>query len=265
MAAGYTVADLPDSASYGALTELADSALVQSTPTDLPSRARSVSAARALAGRTTTRPTRSGSRRIGQWAPSPVTSTATGSGALYENSDLADIASLAKAVSVGRSLTNQTRQLNQALANGAPTASIYRGQEFLLPARGRYTSGFGARWGVTHYGIDLANRIGTPIYALTDGVVISSGPASGFGMWVRLRHAGGWTSVYGHINRSFVHVGERVNAGEKIAEIGNRGQSTGPHLHFEVWNPSGKKINPAPFLASRGVSIARGMPSAGRD
>jgi murein DD-endopeptidase MepM/ murein hydrolase activator NlpD len=264
MAAGYSLADLPASTSYTALAELADSALIQSTPTDLPSRTQSFSAARAQARPSTTRSGRSSSRRTSQAALNSVTS----SGALYDNTnntDVADIASLTKAVSIGRSLTNQTRRLNQALAGGAPTASIYRGQEFVLPASGRYTSGFGARWGVTHYGIDLANRIGTPIYALTDGVVLSSGPASGFGMWVRLQHAGGWISVYGHINRSFVHVGERVSAGEKIAEIGNRGESTGPHLHFEVWSPSGRKINPATFLASRGVSIARGTPRGSLD
>jgi murein DD-endopeptidase MepM/ murein hydrolase activator NlpD len=261
IAAGYSLADLPEPTGYPALADLADSALIQVTPTDLRSRAQSFSAARAQGPRSSGRSGRSGSRRA---SPATLSST-SGSGALYENTDVADIASLTKAVSVGRSLVDQSRQLSRALAGGAPAASIYRGQEFVLPARGRYTSGFGARWGVTHYGIDLANRIGTPIYALTDGVVISSGPASGFGMWVRVRHAGGWISVYGHINRSFVQVGERVRAGEKIAEIGNRGQSTGPHLHFEVWAPNGRKINPAVFLASRGVGISQGAQRGGFD
>ncbi len=70
--------------------------------------------------------------------------------------------------------------------------------------------------------------------AVADGEVIDSGPASGFGMWVRLKHADGTITVYGHINTSTVTVGQKVMAGDQIATVGNRGFSTGPHLHFEV-------------------------------
>ncbi|HEY2204031.1 MAG TPA: M23 family metallopeptidase [Pseudonocardia sp.] len=171
------------------------------------------------------------------------------------NSDVADVASLTKAVKVGERLAEDAGRVRSALAGGAPAASVFGGQEYVKPANGTFTSGFGGRWGTTHYGIDLANKIGTPIYAVTDGTVISSGPASGFGMWVRLQHPGGWISVYGHINRSLVRVGQKVKAGEQIAEIGNRGQSTGPHLHFEIWDPSGKKLNPLPWLAARGIRV----------
>jgi murein DD-endopeptidase MepM/ murein hydrolase activator NlpD len=126
---------------------------------------------------------------------------------------------------------------------------------FVRPAEGTFTSGFGGRWGAMHYGIDIANSIGTPIRAAEDGVVIESGPASGFGLWVRIRGDDGYITVYGHINRSLVHEGEKVKAGDEIAEMGNRGNSTGPHLHFEVWTPSGQKINPLPWLNARGVSV----------
>jgi murein DD-endopeptidase MepM/ murein hydrolase activator NlpD len=156
---------------------------------------------------------------------------------------------------VGEQLAANALRIKSALADGAPQATIFNGQEFVKPTNGIFTSGFGGRWGTTHYGIDLANKIGTPIYAVTDGTVISSGPASGFGLWVRILHPGGWISVYGHINRSLVHIGEKVNAGEQIAEMGNRGQSTGPHLHFEIWDPSGKKLNPLPWLAARGIRV----------
>ncbi|MBB4905141.1 M23 family metallopeptidase [Actinophytocola algeriensis] len=123
-----------------------------------------------------------------------------------------------------------------------------------LPAQGRLTSTYGARWGTIHYGIDIANSIGTPIYSAMAGEVIDSGPASGFGLWVRVQHAGGVVTVYGHINESLVNVGQQVAAGEQIATIGNRGQSTGPHLHFEV-HQDGSKIDPLPWLRSRGVNI----------
>ena len=119
--------------------------------------------------------------------------------------------------------------------------------------QGRVTSGFGPRWGSRHNGLDIAAPIGTPIRAPLAGTVISSGPASGFGMWVRIRHDDGTITVYGHINRSLVRVGQRVNAGDVIAEVGNRGQSTGPHLHIEVITPNGTKIDPRPWLDARGI------------
>ncbi|MFN2495284.1 MAG: M23 family metallopeptidase [Pseudonocardiaceae bacterium] len=125
----------------------------------------------------------------------------------------------------------------------------------VMPADGVLTSGFGARWGTMHYGIDIANSIGTPIYATTDGVVVESGPASGFGMWVRLLHDDGTISVYGHINKSLVTEGQRIAAGEQIATMGNRGQSTGPHLHFEIWLDGTKKVNPLSWLRGNGVDI----------
>lgn len=130
-----------------------------------------------------------------------------------------------------------------------------RAPEFVKPAAGRFTSGFGERWGTAHKGVDIANAIGTPIVSAADGTVVESGPASGFGMWVRVQLADGTINVYGHINRSYVREGQKVKAGQQIAEIGNRGQSTGPHLHFEVWTPGGTKINPLPWLAERGISL----------
>ncbi|WP_260191863.1 M23 family metallopeptidase [Actinophytocola gossypii] len=122
------------------------------------------------------------------------------------------------------------------------------------PAEGTLTSTYGARWGTIHYGIDIANSIGTPILSAMSGEVIDSGPASGFGLWVRVQHADGLITVYGHINESLVSVGQQVAAGEQIATMGNRGQSTGPHLHFEV-HQDGNKIDPLPWLSSHGVNL----------
>jgi murein DD-endopeptidase MepM/ murein hydrolase activator NlpD len=118
---------------------------------------------------------------------------------------------------------------------------------------GKVTSGFGSRWGTFHQGLDIAAPVGTPIRAPLAGTVIDAGPASGFGLWVRVRHSDGTITVYGHVNRMFVKVGDKVAAGEEIAEVGNRGHSTGPHLHIEVISPSGKKINPRPWLDEHGI------------
>jgi murein DD-endopeptidase MepM/ murein hydrolase activator NlpD len=168
-----------------------------------------------------------------------------------------DVQSLAKATLIGDRLAKNAELIDAAQAGGAQDAHVVGNEAFVMPTSGTFTSGFGARWGVVHYGIDLANAIGTPIYAYTDGVVEDAGPASGFGLWVVLRHPDGTHSVYGHVNRMFVKVGDQVHAGQKIAEIGNRGESTGPHLHFEVWAPDGTKINPIPWLASHGIDVAQ--------
>ncbi|WP_345612673.1 M23 family metallopeptidase [Pseudonocardia adelaidensis] len=164
-----------------------------------------------------------------------------------------DVQNLAKAVDIGRELAQQAAKVEAALAGGAPEAFLYGESVYVMPAVGHLTSLFGSRWGTSHQGIDIAGPIGTPIYALTDGVVEEAGPATGFGLWVVLRHTDGTQSVYGHVNRMFVDEGERVKAGEKIAEIGNRGYSTGPHLHLEIWSADGTKINPSPWLRKRGI------------
>jgi murein DD-endopeptidase MepM/ murein hydrolase activator NlpD len=166
-----------------------------------------------------------------------------------------DVRNLTKATDIGQEIAKRTAILRSALADGAPEANVIDGQAFVRPALGRLTSLFGARWGVTHYGVDIANAIGTPIYSLTNGVVEESGPASGFGMWVVVRHPDGERTVYGHVNRSYVTVGQEVRAGERIADIGNRGFSTGPHLHLEVWAADGSKLNPLAWLARHGIRL----------
>ena len=175
-------------------------------------------------------------------------------GALDPASEV-DVRNLAKAADIGQQLAKQAALIEAAEAAGATDAHIVDDEVYVRPTIGDFTSGFGGRWGTTHYGIDIANAIGTPIYAVTDGVVEDAGPAVGFGLWVVLRHPDGSSSVYGHVNRMFVTVGEKVKAGQEIAEIGNRGESTGPHLHFEVWSADGTKINPQPWLAEHGIRV----------
>ncbi|MFF0531268.1 M23 family metallopeptidase [Nocardia amikacinitolerans] len=136
-----------------------------------------------------------------------------------------------------------------------PPGSILPGVGgFVLPTRGTFTSGFGSRWGTFHNGIDIAAPIGTPIYAVANGTVIDAGPAQGFGLWVRIRHDDGSITVYGHMYDFFVSVGERVPAGMQIARMGNRGDSTGPHLHFEVI-VGGRHVDPRAWLALHGLSF----------
>ncbi len=130
--------------------------------------------------------------------------------------------------------------------------------KFVLPVDGaRLTSGYGSRWGTFHYGIDLAAPMHTPEYAAGDGVVLRAGAASGFGLAVYILHESGDVTVYGHMDKILVEPGDYVDAGETIALLGNRGQSTGPHLHFEVreGGEDGKRIDPVTWLRERGVGV----------
>jgi murein DD-endopeptidase MepM/ murein hydrolase activator NlpD len=108
-----------------------------------------------------------------------------------------------------------------------------------------------------HNGVDIAAPIGTPIYAPDEGVVLDAGPANGFGLAVYIQHPDGTITVYGHINQYFVSAGQRVAAGQQIAEVGNRGQSTGPHLHIETHRGGlyQNRVNPTPWLGARGITL----------
>jgi murein DD-endopeptidase MepM/ murein hydrolase activator NlpD len=123
-------------------------------------------------------------------------------------------------------------------------------EAWVNPATGRVTNGFGNG----HRGVDIANAVGTPIYAGSGGTIISSGPASGYGLWVRIQHPNNVITIYGHINESLVQVGQPVAAGQQIATMGNRGYSTGPHLHFQV-EAGGRAVDPFDFYRSNGASL----------
>ncbi len=105
---------------------------------------------------------------------------------------------------------------------------------FRWPSEGRLTSKFGRRWGRKHQGIDLAARPGTPIRAAESGRVIHSGPLGAYGKVVVIRHSKQYTTVYAHARKLHVKRNDWVRRGDKIAEVGSTGRSTGPHLHFEV-------------------------------
>ncbi|WP_273777698.1 MULTISPECIES: M23 family metallopeptidase [unclassified Acinetobacter] len=99
-----------------------------------------------------------------------------------------------------------------------------------------------------HSGLDLAAPSGTPIYATGPGVVTKSGWGNGYGQYVEINHGNGYLTRYAHASRLLVSVGERVNAGDQIANVGCTGRCTGPHLHYEVVK-DGQRKNPATYLA----------------
>ena len=146
-------------------------------------------------------------------------------------------------------------------SSGAPSRGSGGGVSsgsYVRPTSGRVSSCFGRRWGAFHGGVDIAAPIGTPVYSAHSGVVQRAGTATGFGYAVYILGDDGYVTVYGHVNRYFVRAGERVRAGEEIAEVGNRGQSTGPHLHFEA-HPRGVmhggQVDPVDWLDARGIHL----------
>ncbi|WP_269509461.1 M23 family metallopeptidase [Corynebacterium faecium] len=153
---------------------------------------------------------------------------------------------------------NLTEQLDKAIQHSDEVARLdeaARAPLFTKPAEGAFTSGFGMRWGSMHNGVDIANTPGTPIRAVAAGTVIDSGPAQGFGNWIRIRHEDGSISVYGHMQSLYVAVGEVVQPGQLIAGMGSEGFSTGSHLHFEIWSDGATPSDPAPWLAARGIGL----------
>ncbi|MCW2676292.1 MAG: Peptidase family [Modestobacter sp.] len=145
----------------------------------------------------------------------------------------------------------------QARLDEIAASRAARQPAFVLPTQGRLTTCFCTRWGTMHWGIDLAAPLGTPIVAAADGVVLRAGPASGYGNAVYIQDADGNVEIYGHMRYMYVHAGDVVSAGDTIAKVGSEGQSTGPHLHFEIHKGgmNGKPTDPANWLAARGITV----------
>ena len=123
----------------------------------------------------------------------------------------------------------------------------------IWPVAGWVTSPFGFRTnpftGLTqmHEGLDISNRTGTSIIAPADGIVSDIGNDNAYGKILILSHGFGITSRYGHLSKVNVKVGQRVNRGDRIAEVGMTGKTTGPHLHYEV-RMSGIPVNPMRYI-----------------
>jgi murein DD-endopeptidase MepM/ murein hydrolase activator NlpD len=130
--------------------------------------------------------------------------------------------------------------LGQAPDEGPPVTGNTPGAPLLTPLR--ITSNFGLRrhpiLGFTqmHQGVDLGAREGSPVVAAEDGVVTDARVAGGYGNLIRIRHAAGWATGYGHLSAFAPGIaqGVRVTRGELIGFVGHTGMATGPHLHFEV-------------------------------
>jgi len=122
----------------------------------------------------------------------------------------------------------------------------------------RITSGFGLRKNPitgtvkVHEGLDLASPIGTPVFPCREGIVTSTGYNELYGNFIIITHEGGWSSLYGHLATINVNLQNSVHSGTVIGTVGMTGQTTGPHLHFEL-RQDGKARDPASFLPEKGT------------
>ena len=144
-------------------------------------------------------------------------------------------------------LAKAKAQIDQAQKNARESATRCE----MMISNYRITATFGqggGRWARNHTGTDFAAPTGTTIRSVMKGEVVGAEFAGAYGRQVRVRHENGTETWYNHMSRFDVSVGETVYAGDKVGEVGSSGNSTGPHLHFEVRPGGGEPINPMPWL-----------------
>lgn len=151
----------------------------------------------------------------------------------------------------GRSSGLSTRQKEEARRRARASAIAQGELQFVWPIQGgRLSSYFGRRRGRPHEGVDVAASKGTPIHAAEAGRVIHSGRYGAYGLAVIVKHAGAYRTIYAHASRLLVKKGAFVERGQKIAEVGSTGRSTGPHLHFEI-RKSETPLDPLAYLPKK--------------
>lgn len=128
------------------------------------------------------------------------------------------------------------------------------GKKWVMPIEGAtFTSGYGMRWGRMHWGNDFGTAVGTPLHAMSRGTVVFVGWHGNMGKLVRIKYWDGTESYYAHMSSFSATVGQSVLAGDVVGHSGNTGRSTGPHLHLEI-HPEGQgAVNPAGWLAEKGL------------
>jgi murein DD-endopeptidase MepM/ murein hydrolase activator NlpD len=128
--------------------------------------------------------------------------------------------------------------------------------DWVLPMDAPTSSCFGPRWGTQHQGIDFAGDENTPIHAVGAGEIIAAGWVyTGYGISVVVDHGNGFQTHYAHLNKVNVDVGDHVDPADVVGWEGSTGDSTGPHLHFEVHNGMWNQVDPAPWMRDYGVTI----------
>lgn len=142
----------------------------------------------------------------------------------------------------------ETNVVTKAVPRVVHIGTIKR-PDYILPVSNYVlTSCFGPRWGTNHNGIDLAVPTGTSVMAAAGGTVIQSGWNGGYGISVYVDHGNGVITRYGHMSETLVSVGQTVKQGDVIGLSGSTGDSTGPHVHFEM-REKDVPVDPAKYVS----------------
>ncbi|MFS0874334.1 murein hydrolase activator EnvC family protein [Solibacillus isronensis] len=179
---------------------------------------------------------------------------------LKEQRRLAEVARQKALEAAAAKKKKQNSSSNSSVSSG--NLPVVSAGNWTRPAAGRFTSGFGRRdigpiGSKNHLGVDIANSIGTPVVAAADGVVSYVGSMNGYGNVVMVTHSIEgqlFTTTYAHLSGFNTSVGASVSKGQQIARLGNSGNSTGPHVHFEIhvgeWNGSrSNAVNPLNYIS----------------
>lgn len=177
-----------------------------------------------------------------------------GIGGPVENAPESDMTNLQQQIDHIRASIDLRRE-SQEEVRGFLTeqSSLLSSKPSGLPSRGWLTSSFGIRKSpfsnerTMHEGIDIAARVGTPVYSTAAGIVSQAQYENGYGKLVVIDHGYGYKTIYGHNSKLMVKVGQRVKRGDLIAASGNTGSSTGAHVHYEV-RLNGVPLNPRKFI-----------------
>jgi murein DD-endopeptidase MepM/ murein hydrolase activator NlpD len=194
--------------------------------------------------------------------------TAVVSAGLLGSVALTGVAVAAEGAPADVFVTGTATQLADAAGTQAQLATKTDAQSWVTPIEdGDYTlsatyGNSGDRWASTHSGQDFAVPVGTPVHAVHGGTVVKAGPngagdGSAYGNAVVIKHADGVYTQYAHLERIDVKVGQQVTTDDQIALSGNTGNSSGPHLHFEVRTTPdyGSAVDPAAFLRQHDVDL----------
>lgn len=154
---------------------------------------------------------------------------------------------------VSRKVAFEKEQYNEISSKLKENQELYKAIPAIKPCKGEETDGFGMRMHPIlhirrmHDGVDFMADVGSSVYATGDGVVDFVGYRGGYGLAVEIDHGFGYVTVYAHLSKALVKENQKVKRGQEIAETGNTGLSTGPHLHYEVHH-NGVALNPEGFF-----------------
>lgn len=206
-------------------------------------------------------------RAIFEAEPIPTTVREAGSGGVLKYKNLLEselenkeliIGNLNKLDKVKKKMYIQTKSYDEILELANNKEAYYAAMPAIQPIRNddlrRFASGYGMRTDPIlkvkkmHYGADFSAQQGTPIYATADGTISRTRKSvTGLGWNIKIDHGFGMETLYGHMSRFAVKVGQKVKRGQIIGYVGNTGKSTAPHLHYEV-HINGKAKNPVYYF-----------------